>query len=204
MADTDADTQDNHPGSEPMAHPRHEQFCLEYIIDFNAAASARRSGYATSSSTAEGSRLLANRNIKTRIQFLIAERVERTKINADAVVMALSRHAFTTIKEFYGDDGQLKALADMDPEAAAAIRSIKTVRKADWDDVDSDGKPSIKNVDELRMSDPLKAMELLGRHLGMFTDKVEHSGELVQNVMQTPMPVDGEDAFEAAVPNDGQ
>lgn len=38
----------------------------------------------------------------------------------------------------------------------------------------SEGKDGMK----LKKLDKLKALELLGRHLGMFTDKVEMSGDL--------------------------
>lgn len=34
---------------------------------------------------------------------------------------------------------------------------------------------------EIKMKDQMKALELVGRHLGMFTDKIEHSGGITAN-----------------------
>jgi phage terminase small subunit len=57
---------------------------------------------------------------------------------------------------------------DARPEDTAAIQSVK-VKK-------SYSETGEMTEREVRMADKLKALELIGRHLGMFRDKVEVSG----------------------------
>ena len=53
------------------------------------------------------------------------------------------------------------------PEDTAAIQSVK---------VKTFGEDGLER--EIKMADKLKALELLGKHLGMFKDKVVLSGSL--------------------------
>ena len=53
------------------------------------------------------------------------------------------------------------------PEDMAAIQSVK---------VKTFGEDGLER--EIKMADKLKALEMLGRHLGMFKDKLELSGGL--------------------------
>ena len=53
------------------------------------------------------------------------------------------------------------------PEDTAAIQSVK---------VKTFGEDGLER--EIKMADKLKALEMLGRHLGMFKDKLELSGGL--------------------------
>ena len=53
------------------------------------------------------------------------------------------------------------------PEDMAAIQSVK---------VKTFGEDGLER--EIKMADKIKTLELLGRHLGMFKDKVEVSGTL--------------------------
>ncbi len=54
------------------------------------------------------------------------------------------------------------------------LRAVAFAQAADYSD------------SALKVSNKLKALELLGRHLGMFTDKVEHSGEAAVQVVLAP------------------
>ena len=59
---------------------------------------------------------------------------------------------------------------DAAPEDTAAIQSVKvkTFPTKDGEGVER----------EIKMADKIKALELLGKHLGMFKDRVELSGSL--------------------------
>lgn len=64
-----------------------------------------------------------------------------------------------------------------DREARTAItadRVLKELAKAAF----VDPKADMTGWEGLRPSDRLKALELIGKHMSMFTDRVEHSGEI--------------------------
>jgi phage terminase small subunit len=62
-------------------------FVLEYTVDFNATAAARRAGYSQKTARQIGAQNLSKLNIKEALQEAIQERAERTKVDADRVVL---------------------------------------------------------------------------------------------------------------------
>lgn len=53
---------------------KQEAFCREYLIDYNATQAAIRAGYSEKGANGQGTRLLANASIKSRLAELKAER----------------------------------------------------------------------------------------------------------------------------------
>ena len=80
------------------------------------------------------------------------------------MVAELAKIAFVNASDVIdADTATLKP--DAVPEDTAAIQSVK---------VKTFGEDGLER--EIKMADKLKALELLGKHLGMFKDKVELSG----------------------------
>lgn len=141
-------------------------FIEEYLIDLNATQAAIRAGYSPDTAKSIGSENLTKPDIQARIAQAMAERSRRTGVNADRVVMELAKVAFVNASDVIdADTATLKP--DAAPEDTAAIQSVK---------VKTFGEDGLER--EIKMADKLKALELLGKHLGMFKDKVELSGSL--------------------------
>lgn len=104
--------------------------------------------------------------IKNRIDKAIAERSRRTGITADRVLMEYAKIAFANAKDII-DFKTGKVLSDASDEDLATIQSVKV--KISSGNVDTEER-------EVKMCDKQKALEMLGKHLGMFKDKVEVSG----------------------------
>ena len=148
---------------------KQKRFCDEYLIDLNATQAAIRAGYPPASANSVGSENLAKPDIRARIDTEIAERSRRTGVNADRVVQELAKIAF------------VKATDIIDPNTATVRDSATEEDKACIAAVkfkSSSGESSDSVEREIRMCDKLKALELLGKHLGMFTDKVNVSGNV--------------------------
>ena len=145
---------------------KQKRFCEEYLIDLNATQAAIRAGYSPDTAGAIGAENLTKPEIQKHIARAMAERSRRTGVTADRVVMELAKVAFVNAGDVIdADDATLNP--DATPEDLAAIQSIK---------VKTFGDDSVER--EIRLADKLKALELLGKHLGMFKDKVELSGSL--------------------------
>lgn len=141
-------------------------FCEEYLIDLNATQAAIRAGYSPESARQSGTDNMKNPYIRARIEKAMAERSRRTGVNAERVVLELAKIAFVNAGMIIdATDATLKT--DAAPEDLAAIQSIK---------VKDMGDMGIER--EIRMADKLKALELLGRHLGMFNDKIRLDAKL--------------------------
>lgn len=145
---------------------KQKRFIEEYLIDLNATQAAIRAGYSPDTARSIGSENLTKPDIQARIAKAMAERSRRTGVNADRVVMELAKIAFVNASDVI--DAETATLKpDAAPEDTAAIQSVK---------VKTFGEDGLER--EIKMADKLKALELLGKHLGMFKDKVELSGSL--------------------------
>lgn len=141
-------------------------FIEEYLIDLNATQAAIRAGYSPDTAYSIGQENLKKPEIKARIDKAMAERSRRTGVSADRVIMELAKIAFVNATSVI--DPETATVKDTAlPEDTAAIQSVK---------VKTFGEDGLER--EIKMADKLKALELLGKHLGMFKDKVELSGSL--------------------------
>ncbi len=142
--------------------PKQEHFCEEYLIDLNATQAAIRAGYSEKTAYSAGQRLLRNVEIQNRIAELKAERSKRTEITQDRVVKELAAMAFakaTDYAQIAGNTVFIKSTTELTPEQQAGIVGIKQTQAGI----------------EVKL-DKTRALEMLGRHLGMFNDKLELSG----------------------------
>lgn len=152
---------------------KNEVFCEEYLIDLNATQAAIRAGYSPNTAGSIGFELLKKPEIRARIDQAMAERSKRTGINADRVLRELGRIAFLNPKDVI-DLNTAEVLDTANEDDLAVIAGVK-VKYVPHKDFDEDGEPVIEQAieREVKMADKLKALELCGRHLGMFKDNPE-------------------------------
>lgn len=146
---------------------KQKAFVDEYLIDLNATQAAIRAGYSPDTAKDIGCENLAKPNIKAHIDKAMAERSRRTGVNADRVVMELAKIAFVNATDVF-DPATAKLIPGVNADDTAAIQSVKVkhTETANGSGVER----------EIKLADKLKALELIGRHLGMFKDRVELSG----------------------------
>ena len=103
----------------------------------------------------------------------MAERSKRTGINADRVLRELGRIAFVNPKDVL-DLQTAEVKPDTSDDDLAAIAGMK-VKYVPHKDFNENGDPVIEQAieREVKLCDKLKALELCGRHLGMFKDNPE-------------------------------
>lgn len=144
--------------------PKQQLFADEYLIDLNATQAAIRAGYSPKTAKEIGSENLTKPNIRTYVEKKMAERSRRTGISQDRVLQELARIAFVQIPDVI-DIETAKVYESASPDDLAVIQGIKV--KESWGDKGS----SVER--EVKVADKGKALEMLGRHLGMFNDKLD-------------------------------
>lgn len=139
---------------------KQQRFCDEYLIDLNATQAAIRAGYSPRTAEQAASRLLRFVKVQDEIAREMAERSKRTGINQDRVLMEIAKMAFVNMDDVIDlDTAQVKQTATKDD--LACIQSVKI-------------KPTEFGTErEIKLCDKKSNLELLGRHLGMFKDKVQ-------------------------------
>ena len=131
--------------------PKQQRFVEEYLIDLNATKAAVRAGYAQPNK--QGPRMLVNVGIAAAIQKAMEERSERTGITQDWVL------------------DNLRSIT----ERCMQVEPV----------TDSKGKPVfVENADgnevpafTFNSTGANRALELIGKHLGMFVERKEHTGK---------------------------
>lgn len=146
---------------------KQKRFVEEYLIDLNATQAAIRAGYSVKNPDKIGSELLGKTRVSEEISKAMAERSKRTGINQDRVVMELAKIAFVNANDLINpEDASVRKNASKDD--LACIQSVK-IKQSFSDKGDMTER-------EVKLNDKIKALELLGKHLGMWRDKVELSG----------------------------
>jgi len=77
-----------------LSNPKHERFCLEYVIDMNGTKAAIRSGYSARSAKEQASDLLTKPNIEARIKELSKKVSDKLEITAEMVLAEYAAIAF--------------------------------------------------------------------------------------------------------------
>jgi len=149
--------------------PKQKMFIDEYLIDLNATQAAIRAGYSPNNADKIGSELLGKTRVSDAIKTAMAERSKRTGINQDRILMELAKIALVNPEKVVNFN-EATIREDALPEDLAAVASVKVKR---FPTKDGEGIER-----EIKFYDKTKALDLAGRHLGMFKDKIELSGGL--------------------------
>ncbi|MGJ0848653.1 terminase small subunit [Tissierella praeacuta] len=165
-------------------------FCDEYLIDLNATRAykvAYKSCKKDETARANSSRLLTNANIKNYIDKKMKEREKRTEITQDFVLQELAKIARAKGSDFGKvtvKTGYRNILNENGEVIGKEPFEYQTVEMFNTDDIPLDKQAAIAGIKmgangiEVKLNDKVKALELIGRHLGMFTEKLEVKGEL--------------------------
>ena len=134
---------------------KQQRFVDEYLVDLNATEAAIRAGYSAKTAKSIGSENLTKPDIDEAIKQAQAAAADRAQITQDRVIAELAQVAFADIRDFVAWGGQTVVLkASPDLASAAAVMSVS-----------GDGEKA-----QIRLHDKLRALELLGKHLGVWTD----------------------------------
>jgi phage terminase small subunit len=160
---------------------KQKRFVEEYIIDLNATAAYIRAGYEEKGARANAARLIANDNIQVAIQSAMQERSKRTQITADRVLQEYARIGFADMKDYLSYKTALTQIGH-DDEGNPIIDYAQVIQMKDSDEVD--GAPIAEvsitkdGTFKFKFHDKKGSLDSIARHLGMFNDKLEHSGAI--------------------------
>ena len=148
---------------------KQKRFVEEYLIDLNATQAAIRAGYSPATAKEIGCENLTKPNISEAISKAMAERSRRTGINQDRVLQELARIGFAKITDVVDPD-TAKIRPDASEDDLACIQSIKI-------------KPNEFGTErEVKLYDKKSALVDLGKHLGLFKEKMELTGDMDLNI----------------------
>ncbi len=143
---------------------RQRRFIEEYLVDLNATQAALRAGYSKKGASVQGCQLLANPKIAAALDKARAKLSDRTEITQERIVREYGRIAFAWITDYssWTNEGVvIKNSDELSPELKSAVAEVIHTQSRDRSGV------------RLKMHDKMGALDSLGKHLGMFTEKRE-------------------------------
>jgi phage terminase small subunit len=150
------------------------RFVEAMLVEPNQTKAYKAAGYSGEGNTAEvnASRLLKNAKVATELARRRAERAERTNVTADRVVRELAKLGFSDLKRVASwDNSGVKWIPsdELPEEESATLKDVSFTRERRYEK--GGGVVETTNT-KLTMHDKRGALELLGRHLGLFKDNV--------------------------------
>lgn len=165
-------------------------FVAEFMKDKNSTQAAIRAGYSPKSAEVTGSRLLSNAKVRSAIDEQLEKQEKRLLLSADRILLELYRIGTADIRSAFNDDGTLKPIKEIPEDVARAISGIEV-------DELFDGYGEERTITgvtkKIRFWEKNKALELLGKHLKLFVDRLEVSGvnELADRLKRSRERVNG-------------
>ena len=113
--------------------------------------------------------LAANVKVQSRVQELLQKAAAANEVTVERVIREIARIGFFDIRKLVNPDGTPKPLHELDDDTAAAIAGLEVAR------VGND-QVGVGEVLKFKIADKNSALEKLGKHLKIFTDKTELTG----------------------------
>lgn len=142
------------------------------MIDLNATQAAIRAGYSPSTANEQGARLLVNVSISSAISQAMAHRSRRTGITQDRVLRELAKVAFVNANDVIDTDSAT-VRAGATEEDLACIQAVKVKI--------SESEMGSSSEREIKLYDKMRALEMLGKHLGLFDKRGQDSSNGEKN-----------------------
>lgn len=150
-----------------LPNVKQEQFCKEFLIDLNAMRAYGRVYGVKPSNEGNANRLHHQPKVEARIKELMAVRESKTETKSLNVISELEKIAKAKMIDVFKIDAggflTIKHLDDIPEDCRSAIESIETVS------LGGDKGVAMK----IKFHSKIKALELLGRHFGLFNDRLE-------------------------------
>ena len=175
--------------------PKQKAFADEYLIDLNATRSYKavyKNIKNDDVASQAGSRLLRNVKVKSYLDERMKAREKRTEITQDKVLNELARIGFANATDYarvIQKEYIEKILDENGEEIGEETKTYTSVELELTENLSREQQSVIAGIKqgangiEVKLNDKVKALELIGKHLGMFTDKVELSGSVNNEVV---------------------
>lgn len=139
-----------------MPDPRRAAFIREYLVDLSAKAAAIRAGYSESTAHSKAAGWLADPEVAEAVIQAMAERSRRVDITSDMVMRELAKVGFANIADYtVSTDDRKGRVIDLTAATRDQLAAVSEL---------GDGK--------IKLHDKLGALDKMGRHLGMWNDKL--------------------------------
>ncbi|MCE9567471.1 MAG: terminase small subunit [Planctomycetes bacterium] len=168
---------------------KQEAFVRNYFENGGNASEAYRHAYDAENMSDKtiweaASRLLADSKVSARVKELKERHLKRHDVTIDRVLQEFARLAYLDVRKVFDEEGNLKAIHELDDDTAAAITSLEVEQTYQPSEVDEElegqshggalkrrrGTAAGARLHKIKLSDKKGALDSLAKYLGMFSD----------------------------------
>ena len=154
---------------------RHELFAREYVKDLNGTRAAISAGYGEKGAHVRASQLLRNRKVQGLLAKLTKKHADKLDLSAEKVLSELSSMGFSNMLDYIKATEEGSAYVDLSNLTREQSSAIQEVTVDAY--VEGKGKHARKvKRTKLKLVDKIRSLELLGKHLKLFTERIEVGG----------------------------
>ena len=147
---------------------RHEIFCLEYLVDFNATRAASAAGYSKKTAEVAGSRLLRNVKVQEILAVLKKRLLEKKELRIEDILEILKILSHSNILDYVKDGTGEVGLVEFKKPSELTREEGSAIEAFEYDK---------GNKIKYKFWNKPKAVELAGRYHGMFMDNLKVKGD---------------------------
>lgn len=162
---------------------KQKRFCEEYVIDLNATQAAIRAGYSENTAGSIGFDLLKKPEINEFVKILQLKLSEQSSITAEMVLRELAKCGFANIQDTLEEGNSIVDISKIDRNKAAAVSGVKRTVK---EFTNEHGTETTTQV-EVKFHDKISALEKIGKHIGMFTDRIQLTTDGIKSISIEPI-----------------
>ena len=127
----------------------------------NISQAALAAGFSPKSAASQGSRLLKHVEVQQALNTRRTEVLQKFQLTTERTLQEIARLAYSDPRRLFGPDGRLKAIHELDDDAAATIASIEA------DEINADGAV-IGVTRKIKVWDKNSALDKAMKHLGLY------------------------------------
>jgi phage terminase small subunit len=169
------------PASLKRLTSRQQRFVEEYLVDLNATRAACRAGYSARSAYALGPELLQYPHVREAVQKARAEQQERTRIDADRILLEIARLALYDPRKFFDAEGSPLRITDLDADTAAALNGIEVVEQYTGRGAE---RQFVGFVKKYKLVDKGPNLDRLMKHLGLYSADNRQRTDPLETLLQ--------------------
>jgi phage terminase small subunit len=161
--------------------PREERFVSEYLLDLDACRAALAAGYSASMAHSKAFQWVSgSKSTKPHVMAAVAKaqarRAKRTEVTADAVVAELAKLGFANMADYMRAGPSGDPFLDFSSLTRDQAAALVEVTVDDYVDRRGENARDVRRV-KFKLADKRAALVDLGRHLGIFRDRMELTGK---------------------------
>ena len=160
-----------------LSNPKHELFAQERAKGAGPSEAYEKAGFKRHPGNAH--RMSANERISARVEEILTQSAERCGVTVDRITEELAKIGFADIRKVMRW-GESVAIPTNEGEITV-YHDVALLSSAEIDDATAGAISEVRKTKDglsIKMHDKRAALVDLGKNLGMFKERVEHSGGL--------------------------